>query len=164
MGTPSSELEIDVALVYSLLAEQHPDLIHLPIYLVDTGWDNVIFRLGERLSIRLPRRQVAATLIEHEQTWLPQLADRLPIPIPTPYRIGFPTQNYPWRWSVLPWLAGVTADKEEPHANQVKLLAGFLRSLHLPAPLNAPQNAVRGVPLIERAMSVEERMQRLEKK
>ena len=36
--TPISELEIDAALVYRLLAEQHPDLIHLPIHLVDTGW------------------------------------------------------------------------------------------------------------------------------
>ena len=163
-GTPRAELEINADLVYSLLTQQHPDLIYLPIYLVDTGWDNVIFRLGDKFSVRLPRRQVAAKLIEHEQTWLPLIADRLPIPIPTPYRIGKPTQNFPWRWSVLPWLAGVTADTEEPHANQAKLFARFLRSLHLPAPLNAPKNAVRGVPLIQRAVFVEERLKRLEKK
>ena len=164
IGTPISELEIDAALVYSLLEEQHPDLIHLPIHLVDTGWDNVIFRLGNKLSVRLPRRKVAAKLIENEQTWLPLLADRLPIPIPTPYRIGLPAQNYPWRWSVLPWLAGVTADREEPNVDRAKLFALFLRSLHMPAPLNAPKNAVRGVPLSQRAVSVEERMLRLEKK
>ena len=164
IGTPVSELEIDADLVYSLLAEQHPDLMHLPIHLVDAGWDNAMFRLGDRFSVRLPRRKAAATLIENEQTWLPLLADRLPIPVPTPYRIGKPTQNYPWRWSVLPWLAGVTADQEEPHLNQVKLFASFLRSLHVPAPFNAPANAVRGVPLNQRAVSVEERMQRLERK
>lgn len=164
IGTPVPEIEIDTTLVYNLLAEQHPDLTHLPIDLVDVGWDNAIFRLGEKLSLRLPRRQVAATLIENEQTWLPLLVDRLPIPVPTPYRIGLPTKNYPWRWSILPWLPGITADREEPQTNQVKLFARFLRSLHQPAPFNAPQNSLRGVPLKQRAVSVEERIQRLEKK
>lgn len=163
-GTPIAELEIDTSFVYNLLAEQHPDLLHLPISFLDSGWDNVIFRLGDKFSIRLPRRQVAAKLVENEQTWLPQLADRLPIPIPTPYRIGLPTENYPWRWSILPWFNGVTADLEEPHGDRVKLFAEFLRSLHVPAPNNAPENKVRGVPLSQRAMSVETRMERLEQK
>ncbi|MFH7029499.1 MAG: phosphotransferase [Heteroscytonema crispum UTEX LB 1556] len=74
---------------------------------------------------------VAATLIEHEQTWLPQLAECLTIPVPTPYRIGQTGQGYPWRWSVLPWLAGVAADQQEPHAEQAKLFASFLRSVNL---------------------------------
>ncbi len=164
METPISEIEIDTALVYSLLSHQHPDLAHLPIHLVDAGWDNVMFRLGDELSVRLPRRKAAATLIENEQTWLPLLAPQLTIPVPTPYRIGKPTPNYPWYWSILPWLAGTPADQEEPDANQVKLFASFLRSLHVPAPLNAPVNAVRGVPLNQRAAAVEARMQRLETK
>jgi aminoglycoside phosphotransferase (APT) family kinase protein len=164
IGTPVSDIEIDTTLVYNLLEEQHPDLAHLPIHLVDAGWDNTMFRLGDQLSVRLPRRKAAAALIENEQTWLPLLAERLPIPVPTPYRLGKPTQGYPWRWSVLPWLPGIAADQEEPHPNQVKLFTSFLRSLHMPAPFNAPLNAVRGVPLIQRAASVEERMQRLETK
>jgi aminoglycoside phosphotransferase (APT) family kinase protein len=163
-GIPISDLEIDTALVQNLLLDQHPDLSHLTIHYVDSGWDNVIFRLGDQFSVRLPRRKVAATLIENEQTWLPLIADRLTIPVPTPYRIGQPAQNYPWKWSVLPWLAGVTADQEEPHSNQAKVFASFLRSLHMPSPANAPLNAVRGVPLNQRKTSVEERMQRLESK
>ncbi len=164
IGTPVSELELDAALVYGLLEKQHPDLAHLPLHLVDAGWDNAMFRLGDHLSVRLPRRKAAATLIENEQTWLSLLADRLPIPVPTPYRLGKPTRSYPWRWSVLPWLAGIAADQEEPNVNQAKRFASFLRSLHVPAPFNAPLNAVRGVPLHQRAASVEERMQRLETK
>jgi aminoglycoside phosphotransferase (APT) family kinase protein len=164
IGTPVSEFKIDSALVYSLLSDQHPDLTHLPIRLVDAGWDNAMFRLGDQLSVRLPRRKAAATLIENEQTWLPLLADRLPIPVPTPYRLGKPALDYPWCWSVLPWLPGTSADRDEPHANQARRFASFLRSLHVPAPLDAPKNAVRGVPLHLRATSVEERMQRLEMK
>lgn len=164
IGTPVPDRDIDPSLVSRLLAEQHPDLVHLPIQLTDAGCDNAMFRLGDRLVARLPRRNVAAALIEHEQTWLPQLANRLPIPVPVPYRLGKPAQDYPWRWSVLPWLAGNAADQAEPNASQAKRFALFLRSLHVPAPCNAPPNPFRGVPLAQRAASLAERMQRLEMK
>jgi aminoglycoside phosphotransferase (APT) family kinase protein len=164
MGTPASDLEIDGNLIYRLLAEQHPDLAHLPIYPVDVGWDNAMFRLGEQFCVRLPRRKAAASLIEHEQTWLPLLAEQLPIPVPVPLRIGTQSQDYPWRWSVLPWLPGRSADQSPPDANQAELFGLFLNSLHQPAPPHAPQSPVRGVPLSQRAKSIEERMQRLEAK
>ncbi len=106
-GTPISEFDIDATLVHSLLADQHQDLMHLPIHLVDAGWDNAMFRLGDELCVRLPRRKSAATLIENEQSWLPQLADQLTIPVPTPCRLGKPALGYPWRWSVLSWLNGM---------------------------------------------------------
>ncbi len=153
---------IDIPLVYKLLKEQHPDLADLPIQFVDAGMDNAMFRLGDRLSVRLPSREIKAAKLIDEQTWLPLIADRLPIPVPNPYRIGQPNQDYPYRWSVLPWLDGISADQEEPDPNQAKILATFLRSLHIPAPANAPKNIFRGVPLIQRAADIEERMQRLE--
>jgi aminoglycoside phosphotransferase (APT) family kinase protein len=164
IGTPPPEYKIDATLVHDLLTAQHPDLAHLPVHLVDAGWDNAMFRLGDRHVVRLPRRQVAATLIEHEQTWLPQIAKHLSIPVPTPERLGAPTPVYPWRWSILPWLPGVAADQEEPQADQAKRFALFLRSLHRPAPTNAPINAVRGVPLFHRESAIAERLQRLETK
>src|SRR5690349_17446964 len=104
IGTPVAEFAIDSAFVASLLTEQHPDLAHLPLREIDAGWDNAMFRLGDRLAVRLPRRTAAAPLIAHEQTWLPQLAPQLTLPIPAPYRVGVPARGYPWRWSVLPWL------------------------------------------------------------
>lgn len=162
IGTPIAEVELDVPLVYRLLNEQHPDLAHLPLQLVDAGWDNAMFRLGEHLVVRLPRRQVAATLVENEQTWLPQLP-KLPIPIPVPYRVGNPSQSYPWRWSILPWLTGISADQQEPHDNQAQRLAAFLQSLHIAAPADAPFNPFRGIPLQQRADSVAERIQKLER-
>ncbi len=160
IGTPIAELEIDLNLVQRLLRSQHPDLAHLSLQLVDAGWDNTMFRLGDRLAVRLPRRTSAATLIEHEQIWLPLIADRLPISVPTPSRIGLPTDFYPWRWSVLPWLSGVTADRMAPDPEMAEPFAAFLRSLHVPAPANAPHNPVRGVPLSQRAATVTERMHR----
>lgn len=94
IGTPASEIDIDASLVHSLLTAQHPDLAHLPLHPVDAGWDNAMFRLGDQLCVRFPRRKIAATLIEHEQTWLPQLPN-LPISIPISYRLGHLGQSYP---------------------------------------------------------------------
>ena len=161
IGTPVAEFAIDSALVAGLLSDQHPDLAHLPLREIDAGWDNAMFRLGDHLAVRLPRRAAAAPLIAHEQIWLPHLAPRLTLPIPAPYRVGTPARGYPWRWSVLPWLDGMPADQQAPHTSQAQPLAAFLRSLHCPAPADAPANAVRGVPLQQRAAAVEARLRRL---
>jgi hypothetical protein len=64
-GTPPSEIKVDQGLVHSLLKDQHADLAHLPIYFEQEGWDNVIFRLGKELAIRLPRRQAATIPKQH---------------------------------------------------------------------------------------------------
>jgi len=160
-GTPAAEFTIDEAFVSRLLADQHPDLAHLPLRVVDTGWDNAMFRLGDDLAVRLPRRAAAAALIAHEQRWLPCLSKELSLPVPAPCRVGRPALGYPCLWSVLPWLTGVTADHSEPDSSQAGPFAGFLRSLHVPAPADAPINAARGVPLHQRAIMVEARMQRL---
>lgn len=162
VGTPAADIVIDVDLVRNLLSEQYSDLAQLPIRPGEVGFDNAIFRLGDELCVRLPRRQVAAPLIEHEQAWLPLLAEQLAIAIPVPLRIGLPSPIYPWRWSVLPWLPGQAADQAAPHPNQAERFAWFLKSLHQPAPANAPRNPLRGVPLSQRAESVEARMRRLE--
>jgi aminoglycoside phosphotransferase (APT) family kinase protein len=161
VGTPVAEFAIDSVFVAELLADQHPDLAHLPLRVVDAGWDNAMFRLGDHLAVRLPRRAAAAPLIAHEQIWLPRLADQLALPVPVPYRIGTPARGYPWHWSVVPWLPGMAADQNEPHASQARPFATFLRSLHLPAPADAPTNPVRGVSLRQRAALVEARMHRL---
>lgn len=161
-GTPAAEIEIDTSLVQKLLAEQHPDLAHLSIRPVDAGWDNVMFRLGDHLCVRLPRRQIAAPLIEHEQIWLPILAKQLAIKVPVPLRIGARSPDYPWKWSILPWLSGQTADQMPPDATQAQRFGSFLQALHQPAPAHAPQNPVRGVPLHQRTAFVEGCMQRLE--
>jgi aminoglycoside phosphotransferase (APT) family kinase protein len=162
LGTPSAEVEIDALLVLQLLAEQHPDLQDLPIQFVDAGWDNAIFRLGDRLAVRLPRRAIAARLLENEQHWLPQLAKQLPIPIPMPDRIGLPTSLYPWHWSIIPWLPGQTGDIIQLNTAHAQQLALFLKALHVAAPDNAPKNPFRGVPLSQRVNMLNERMQRVE--
>ena len=160
-STPAAEVLIDVALVRALLETQHPDLSGLALKEIGVGWDNATFRLGSELAVRLPRRSFSAALIENEQRWLPEIADRLPIPVPSPLRKGAPGVGYPWSWSILPWLRGESADLEPLEPDQAQPLARFLKALHVSPPADAPKSKVRGVPLSERVASVEDRMQRL---
>lgn len=162
VGTPIAEVVIDEAMVRRLLQSQHPDLAQLPLQPVDSGFDNMMFRLGDELAVRMPRRSAAAALVQHEQDWLPLLAPRLPIPIPAPLRVGDPGHGYPWSWSVVPWLHGVAADLHAPRGDQTAILAAFFEALHVAAPAGAPHNAYRGVPLANRADAFDDRVRRLE--
>lgn len=161
---PAAEVVVDVELVRALIRTQHPDLSELPLEEVAAGWDNFIFRLGATMAVRLPRRLASVAGLEHEQRWLSTIARHLPIPVPAPLRIGKPDVTYSWPWSIVPWLTGEPADLAPLKADQAKPLARFLRALHLAAPGAAPKNPSRGVPLQQRARSVEERMDRLAQK
>jgi aminoglycoside phosphotransferase (APT) family kinase protein len=161
---PPAEVAIDPSLVRALLREQHADLVHLALVDVGEGWDNRLFRLGDDLAIRLPRRAASAALIEHEQRWLPLLAPRLPLPIPAPRRTGRPGCGFPWYWSVVPWFTGQSAALAPPEDPETAatVLGRFLRALHQPAPGDAPHNPWRGVPLAARAKTVQEHLQQLD--
>lgn len=146
MAQPPAEIEIDDVLVRTLLVQQHPDLAELPLRPIDAGWDNALWRLGDALIVRLPRRFFAAGLTLNEQRWLPVIAGHLPLPVPRPLRVGRPSRAFPWPWSVVPYLAGTPGDvcpvTDGPGA--ARQLAAFLRALHVPAPPDAPSNPLRG--------------------
>lgn len=158
-GTPPAEFDITPDLVRRLIETQFPAHRGLAIEQTAVGWDNVTFRLGKHLAVRLPRREIAVTLIHNEQRWLPTLD--LPLPIPVPVANGRPGAGYPWPWSIVPWLPGTTANHAPIDARGVAMLAEFLERLHREAPQDAPTNAVRGVPLSGRAPSLEPRLERL---
>ena len=160
-GTPAAEVEIDEKLVRALLREQHADLAELPLDLMDAGWDNVMFRLGEAYTVRMPRRLEAVTLLLNEQAWLPSLVGHLPLSIPSPVRVGLPGHSYPWKWSILPWLPGDAASERPPHPEQARAFGEFLRALHEIAPSDAPANEFRGCPLADRADVVGARIEQL---
>lgn len=159
---PEAELPIDRALVQRLLGDQHPDLADLDVVEAANGWDNVMFRLGEDLVIRVPRRAMAAQLVVNEQAWLPALAPQLPLPVPAPVRVGTPTDYYPWHWSVLPWLSGeaVGVNPFTDPLQAADVLGGFLAALHQAAP-DAPDNPHRGEPLVTRDEATRTRLAQL---
>lgn len=153
MATPLAEVEVDAELVRALLSEQHPDLARLPLVRFASGWDNVIYRLGDDLTVRLPGRALAASLVLHEQRWLPELAVDLPLPVPVPVRVGVPGCGFPWPWHVGPWFPGEPAEHRRPDdmASTASSLGRFLAALHRPAPSEAPANPFRGTSLADRS-------------
>ncbi len=170
MQQPAAELRIDADLVRRLVNEQHPSLSANQVTRIGEGWDNVTYRLGAAHAVRLPRRAAAVPLLRNEQRWLPEIAARLPIRVPSPVALGKPSATFPWPWSVVEWIEGTPALDARPSAGigpdtplahdttAARDLARILRALHRPAPTGAPKNPLRGVPLAARRVDVEARL------
>ncbi|AZP22033.1 aminoglycoside phosphotransferase family protein [Streptomyces aquilus] len=145
---------IDTSLVRRLLTAQFPQWAHLPLAPVpQSGMDNATFRLGDELSVRLPRYAHWSGQVAREHRWLPRLAPRLPLAVSEPLEIGEPGEGYPYPWSVYRWLVGETATTEAL-ADPVRAgldLAGFVNALKDIDATGGPgpeqSNAFRGVPL-----------------
>jgi len=76
---------------------------------------------------------MAAPLVLHEQRWLPALAHRLPLAVPTPVRVGRPGCGYPWSWSVCPWLPGdIATGPLTDRAAAAATLGAFVLALAVP--------------------------------
>ncbi|MGY5206573.1 aminoglycoside phosphotransferase family protein [Nocardia gipuzkoensis] len=143
-----NEFKYGQDLVRALLRDQHPDLADLELRDVDGGWDNQQWRLGDELAVRLPRTERAPALLHTEQTWLPVLANRLPLPTPTPVRIGKPSSLFEHTWTIARWVEGEPADRAPvTRIDAAEILAEFLGALHDQAPPDAPANPMRGIPL-----------------
>ncbi|MEU9622195.1 aminoglycoside phosphotransferase family protein [Streptomyces sp. NPDC048155] len=142
-----TEIEITADLVRDLLQEQHPDLAGLAIREVVGGWGNQMWRLGDELAVRMQRMDPTPELQLKERRWLPVLAPRLPLPVPTPVRFGEPSARFPKHWTVMTWVPGEPLDHASisrgDHAADT--LAGFLRALHVEAPAEAPISTDFGV-------------------
>lgn len=149
---PSAEVSIGIGLVRDLLADQCPSWVGLPLARFAHGWDNELYALGDDLLVRLPRRRATAPLIDHEAQALRHLGPRLPLPVPVPLFVGEPGRGYPFGWSVVPRLTGRPAAAVAVSQRRAAAadLAGFLIDLHRPAPIDAPLNPFRGVPLAHR--------------
>ena len=140
---------MNAALVEELVRRQHPDLLIGPLREMPPGFDNTIWRVGNDLVVRLPRRQAGVHLIESEQRWLPGLAARLPLLIPAPLRIGVPSDLFPWPWTIARWIEGTPGNLVDPAVlpRLARPLGRFFRALHRDAPEDAPTNPFRDVPL-----------------
>jgi aminoglycoside phosphotransferase (APT) family kinase protein len=105
----SGEIDISAGLAASLIADQFPRWAGLPIRPVPaSGTECVLYRLGDEMVIRLPRRPGESLDELLTQGVLPRLAPLLPVPIPALIAEGRPTAEYPASWGVLRWLEGET--------------------------------------------------------
>jgi len=157
---PESDFEVSERVVRSLVRDQFPDLGDRALLHVADGFDNTLWRLGDDLVVRLPRRQAGVALLENEVRWLPELAPRLPLATSVPVYVGRASDEYPHLWVITRWFEGEPLDTAPlNHPDQTaRVFAQFLRALHQPAPHDAPVNHVRGVALVARADAFEERL------
>jgi aminoglycoside phosphotransferase (APT) family kinase protein len=157
-GMHADELEIDETLVRRLVAGQFPEWASLPVRRVErSGTVNAIFRLGQRLSARLPRRNGPTVPYSAQLAWLPRLARLLPLEVPIPVAVGSPDGEYPWYWEVHRWVPGEIVPVERIDAVQAASdLATFVAALQRVPPIGAP--AGRGIPLAARDREVRPRL------
>ena len=151
------DVPVDERLVHALLRTQAPRWAELPLRRVDQiGTDNVLFRLGSDLVVRLPRGGRSALSLAKECEWLPRLRRHLPVAIPEVRAVGRPAEGYRFPWAVYGWLDGDRATEErvaDPRrlADELAALISALRRLDAAdAPRPGQHNFFRGVPLRER--------------
>jgi aminoglycoside phosphotransferase (APT) family kinase protein len=114
------------------------------------GTDNAIYRLGDELAVRLPRRDKNVLQLEKELLWLPRLAPLLPLAIPESVAVGEPGDGYPLPWAVYRWLDGEAAYEappREPERELGALLAAMRRIDPAGGPPPGEHNFFRGEPV-----------------
>ncbi len=128
----ADEILVDDSLVRRLVDQQFPQWAGLPLDRVpSTGTDNAIYRLGNRMGVRLPRIERASRQVDKEWDWLARLGPQLSIPVPIPLARGKPDPEYPCPWLVYPWITG----EDLQHASGIDLdtaargLAAFVLEL-----------------------------------
>jgi aminoglycoside phosphotransferase (APT) family kinase protein len=145
----AGEAAIDDELVLRLVAGQFPQWSGLVVAEIpSSGTVNAMYRLGDSLTVRLPRIANGVSDIEKEFEWLPRLAPLLPVRISTPVELGKPAEGYPWPWSVQEWIPGaiaVAGEVREP-VGLAEDLAGFVRAFRA-IELPGGEAAYRGGPL-----------------
>lgn len=126
------EVPVNSSIVHQLLRSQYPDLANRSLRLAgEQGTDNVVFRLGQDLSVRLPRKKDAVPRLLTEIEWLPRLGPDLPLPVPLPFASGEPSDRYPFPWAICQWLEGSSCRPEDLRgADAARTLGQFVVALH----------------------------------
>ncbi len=105
--THSYRLDITPELASKLILQQFPEYADWPVYAVECqGHDNRTYRLGEGLLMRMPTDPSYALKVPIEQELLPKLAKGLSLPIPAPIKMGKPSADYPYPFSIYKWILG----------------------------------------------------------
>jgi len=139
------ETATDVSLVDELVRTQFPLWHGLPIREVaHGGTSNAMYRLGDDLAVRLPRREWARDEAGKEAVVVPLVAPHVPVAVPEPVALGEPAANYPYQWSVVRWLDGETAPIEDVGEDTPFRLAGLIRALHEIDATGRPWTTYRG--------------------
>lgn len=140
-------------LAQKLILEQFPEFGSLLITSVERqGHDNRTFRLGDEMLIRMPTDEQYALKVAKEQDLLPKLERHLSVDIPAPIKMGHPSTDYPYHFSIYKWLDGRSINlinKEEIDFEVLAFdMAKFLKELQaikdVAGPMPGEHNFWRG--------------------
>jgi len=153
----ADEFTLDDGAVAQRVAKRFPHWSGLTVTRVaSAGTDNALFRLGDNLVVRMPRREKCGAQIIKDAQFLPRLAPHLPLAIPKPLAQAEPCADCPWPWAVYAWLPGEMARADtlgDPIA-AADALAAFICALRAIEATGAPSPSVenfgRGAPLATR--------------
>ncbi len=129
--------------VKAAISSQFPTWSTLEIKEVEAqGNDNITFRLGDQMLIRIPSADRYAEKVFKEQEWLEKISLQLDVTIPVPIALGLPTEHIPFHWSIYRWIDGKSLNLIDKKDLNLDLLAAqvasFLLKLHKVDTTNAP--------------------------
>ena len=89
----ADEVDVSPDLVRHLIATQFPQWANLSLRAVPSaGTDNMLYRLGDDMVVRLPRIDWAVAKVDLEFENLSRLAPQLPLAVPVP--VARSTEDY----------------------------------------------------------------------
>lgn len=136
-------MDITLELAKKLIVTQFPEYAELNVSEVEQqGLDNKTYRVGDDMLIRMPTAESYALKVPIEQELLPTLAKHLSIAIPAPIKMGKPSDDYPYAFSIYKWLDGSSANHvtldEQSLENLAFDLATFLKELQAITDVEGP--------------------------
>lgn len=137
----AASVEITPSLVRSLVSEQFSQWSELPIRPVEVqGWDNRTFRLGDRLTVRLPSADYYVDGLVREDHTLAILDSSFRVAIPRVVATGAPSVAFNRPWSVREWIDGHTLTSVEAREREsaISSLGDALRELQACDTVGAP--------------------------
>lgn len=145
MTMHAGQLDLSVDTVRALVGRQFPQWRALELRPVPSpGTVNAVFRLGERLAVRLrlvgDDPSLVRAELEAEAAAMAEFAVVSPAPTPEPVAIGDPGAGFALSWSVQTWVKGHDATQEDP-ADSHSFAADLA---HLVAALRAAPTLGRG--------------------
>jgi aminoglycoside phosphotransferase (APT) family kinase protein len=164
----SPDVVVDEPLARRLIG-QFPDVELRSLRRFAEGWDNAVWLANERWAFRFPQREISVPGLLHELAVLPEVAGRLPLPVPNPVFVGEPTDGYLWPFfgsELLPGREACDAELDADGRLAVALrVAEFARRLHaleppvqLPGDVNRRADTTKRVPHARTQLAEVERL------
>ena len=130
-------------LACKLINQQFPEYADLTVTEVEQqGHDNRTYRIGGDMLIRMPTAESYALKVPKEQELLPKLAKHLNVAIPAPVKMGKPSEDYPYPFSIYKWLDGRSANHVTLDEQSLEILAfelaTFLKELQAITDVEGP--------------------------